>query len=263
MSPKHRHLVAFDFDHTVVADNTDIVVRDLISKNKIPNEVKFLYTDSGWIPYMGAVFKILHANGIRRNDMLTAIESIPEVAGMKDLIRKLYASQDTDVIIVSDSNSQFIGHWCRHNGIDECIKKIFTNPAEFDANELLNIQPYHNQLTCLLSSVNLCKGDILADYIHEQQESNGVTYRKIFYVGDGNNDLCPILRLGKEDVGCARHGYRLQRDIQALSAKNGLEAADVENAGKESSKNFSSLDAEIFAWNDGNDLSDFIFQTKI
>lgn len=258
-SIKHRNLVAFDFDHTVVDDNTDIVVRDLIGKDKIPDEVKFLYTSSGWIPYMHAIFKLLHGNGIRRNEMLAAIENIPEVTGMRDLIRRLYETQATDVVVVSDSNSQFIRHWCRHNGIVDYVKDVFTNPAEFDANEVLNIRPYHHQTTCPLSSVNLCKGDILEDYIREQQEINGVTYKKIFYVGDGNNDLCPILRLANDDVGCARKGYRLQKELQSLSGEIRMNGDDAENSGNYKSSS-SSLDAEIFVWSDGNELAEFILK---
>lgn len=252
-SIKCRNLVAFDFDHTVVDDNTDIVVRDLIAKDKIPEEVKFLYTSSGWIPYMQAIFKLLHANAVRRNDMFAAIENIPEVNGMKDLIRRLYETQDTDVIVVSDSNSQFIGHWCRHNGITEYVKDVFTNPAEFDADEVLKIQPYHHQTTCSLSSVNLCKGSILETYLQEQQKSNGVAYKKIFYVGDGNNDLCPILRLAEDDVGCARKGYRLQKELQSLKSNAMPDAAD-----EDPKTDGRSVDPEIFVWNDGNELAEFI-----
>lgn len=245
----------------MVDDNTDIVVRDLIAKDKIPDEVTFLYTSSGWIPYMHAIFKLLHAHGIRRNDMLEAIENIPEVTGMKELIRRLYETQDTDVVVVSDSNSQFISHWCRHNGIVEYLKDVFTNPAEFDANELLNIHPYHHQTACSLSSVNLCKGSILEDYLLEQQKSNGVAYKKIFYVGDGNNDLCPILRLGKDDVGCARKGYRLQKKLQSLESGNGPISDDRPNEGNGNSKNMaSSVDAEVYVWNDGSELAEYIFE---
>lgn len=255
-------MVAFDFDHTVVDDNTDTVVRDLIGKDEIPDEVKFLYTSSGWIPYMHAIFKLLHANGIRRSDMLAAIENIPEVIGMRELIRRLHATQYTDVILVSDSNSQFIGHWCRQNGIAAYVKHVFTNPAEFDANEVLNIQPYHHQTTCSLSSVNLCKGNILENYLREQRETNGVTYAKIFYVGDGHNDLCPILRLAKDDVGCARMGYRLQKELQSASiAENHSEAGEKNNTENENFRTLgSSVDAEIFVWNDGCELAEFILK---
>lgn len=252
-------MVAFDFDHTIVNDNTDIVVRDLIAKDQIPDELKSLYSSSGWIPYMDAIFRLLHAKNISRNGMLAAIETIPEVTGMKELIRRLYETQNTDVIIVSDSNSQFIGHWCRNNSIADYVKNIFTNPAEFDANEALHIKPYHHQLTCALSTVNLCKGSILQDFLQKQQKSNCVMYKKVFYVGDGNNDLCPILRLAKDDFGCARKGYTLQKDLQAIKTENRWKMENMQNAGDEKSQVVGgSLDAEIFFWNDGNELAKFI-----
>lgn len=249
---QHRNLVAFDFDHTVVNDNTDIVVRDLIAKEKISDDVKLLYTSSGWIPYMQAIFNLLHSNGFKRNDLLTAIECIPEVNGMKELMRRLYETQQTDVIVVSDSNSEFIGHWCRHNGIDEYVTQVFTNPAAFNTDELLDIQPHHHQTTCTLSSVNLCKGDVLANYLQEQQKTNDVIYRKIFYVGDGHNDLCPILRLAKDDYGCARNGYRLEKELQALGTTDDTPENDKSNG--------HTIDAGVFVWNDGNELAEFILK---
>lgn len=258
---KYRNLVAFDFDHTVVDGNTDIVVRDLIAKDKIPEEVKFLYTSSGWIPYMHAIFRLLHENGIRRTDMLTAIEKIPEVTGMKKLIRRLHGTRDTDVLIVSDSNSKFIDHWCRHNDVVDCVKKVFTNPAEFDANEVLNIQPFHHQTTCSLSSVNLCKGAILEDYLQQQEETNGVTYKKIFYVGDGHNDFCPVLRLARGDVGCARKGHRLERELQEFVNEKTVTVDEIDSPKNKSVNTVGfTLDADAFVWKDGNELAEFIFK---
>lgn len=241
-SPNYRKLVAFDFDHTVVDDNTDIVVRDLVDKTKISDDVKKLYKHSGWTAYMQEIFHILHANEITKAQMKTAIEQIPEVAGLKDLIQRLHETGFVDVIIISDSNSVFIDYWCKYNGIDEFIKKIYTNHAQFNDENVLKIQPYHHQTECKLSTENLCKGGILEEYVRTELEQKNVIYTKIFYIGDGSNDICPILRLDAGDFGLARKGYRMEKEMD-----------DVLKTGY-------TKDAAFLIWNDGHDLKKIIFE---
>lgn len=234
----HRKLVAFDFDHTVVDDNTDIVVRDMV-KSKITDEVTKLYKKSGWIPYMQEIFYLLHNDGFTKSQIKDAIEGIPEVAGLKTLFKELNETGRVDIIIISDSNSVFIKFWCDHNDVSKYIKHIYTNQAQFNEEGVLNIQPFHHQLDCELSSENLCKGKVLEDYVRNQQEGNQVIYDQIVYVGDGHNDICPVLRLGAQDVGYARKGYRMQKE---LDKKN------------------TTVDAKVEIWTDGRDLKQLIFQ---
>lgn len=234
----HRKLAAFDFDHTIVDDNTDIVVRDLI-KSKISDEVTKLYKRSGWIPYMQEIFHILHAEGFTKSQIKDTIEAIPEVAGIRTLIKELYDTNTTDIIIISDSNSMFIKLWCDYNDVSKYIKHIYTNHAHFTDDDILKVQPYHHQLDCRLSSENLCKGSILENFVRNQFEQKNIIYDKIFYVGDGHNDICPVLRLGDYDCGYARKGYRMQKEIEK--------------------KNLN-LSASVEIWTDGRDLKELIFQ---
>lgn len=39
-------------------------------------------------------------------------------------------------------------------------------------------------------------------------------YKRIVYIGDGANDLCPALKLGPQDLVLARTDYDLDRLIQ-------------------------------------------------
>lgn len=234
----HRKLVAFDFDHTVVDDNTDIVIRDLV-KNKITDEVTKMYKSSGWIPYMQEIFRILHANGFTKSQIKDTIESIPEVVGFRTLFKQLFDANNVDVIIISDSNSEFIKFWCDFNDVSKYIKQIYTNQAHFSDDGVLNVRPYHHQTECNLSSENLCKGLVLENFVRNQLEQVHIMYDKIFYVGDGHNDICPVLRLGSQDFGFARNGYRMQKEID---------------------KKHPDLNATLQIWTDGRDLKELIFQ---
>lgn len=235
-----RKLVVFDFDHTVVDQNTDIVIRDLIDLTAIPDEIKQLSKGS-WVQYMGSIFKLLHENQITASTIKTGIENIPEVLGMKLCIETLF-NRDYDVIIISDSNSEFISHWNHKNGIEPYVKYVFTNPSSFNEDGLLVIFPFHHQTTCNLSSVNICKGQVLEDFYNKQKLENNVTYSQTFYVGDGKNDICPMLRLNKNSYACARKNYYCAQNIANYIAKA------------------TKFEANIFEWTNGEDLLQFILE---
>lgn len=248
---RQKRLLALDFDHTVVDDNTDIVARDLVSAETIPSTVKDLYKASGWIPYMQEIFHILYANGFRKDDLLAAVEAIPEVAGFTDLIRTLHTEHNFDVIIVSDSNTEFIGAWNQRHRIDPYIRSVFTNPARFDEEERLLINPFHHQTACALSSENLCKGAVLESFVRaaRDDDESPTEYETIFYVGDGRNDICPVLRLAKHDFGCARKNFRMEKDIHEVVDDANGEAGDSHR-----------LDATMVYWTDGVDLLNMILK---
>ena len=140
-----KNLAVFDFDHTVVEANTDIVIRDLLDQDLISDEVKALHKKSGWIAHMQSIFHLLIQNNIRKEQIRTAIIGIPEVQGVKALIRAL-KEKNFDVIMISDSNSEFIGAWNYYNKLDKLVDHVYTNPARFNANGLLEIHPYHVQV---------------------------------------------------------------------------------------------------------------------
>lgn len=226
-------LVAFDFDHTICEDNSDVVVRKLLPEEKIPEDVKSLYHSSGWIVYMDRIFELLHSNSIDARQIETAIVNIPAVAGMEALLTALHANGH-EIIIISDSNTVFINRWLKSKKLEHLVSRIFTNPAWFDDDGRMRVDMYHVQRTCDLSTVNLCKGRILMDYVEERREQ-GKQFERIVYVGDGKNDLCPILRLSRADLACPRKDYVLIKILSKLPH-------DL------------SLKAKVLSWKDGTDL---------
>lgn len=224
----HRTVIALDFDHTVVDDNTDIVVRNLLKTEQIPERVRALYKSGDWIGYMQEIFNLLHEHGFTKEKILEAIYGIPETPGFSDLIRRM-AERGVDIVIISDSNTVFINSWLEKHQLVSCIRKIFTNPAEFPSdNSPLRISPYHTQTECQLSSVNLCKGKVLTEYL----KSEG--YQHCIYAGDGRNDICPMLRLTKDDLACPRVGYPSAKSLQGEYAEQ--------------------LKAPLFLWETGYEL---------
>ena len=207
-------LAAFDFDHTICEDNTDYEAQKLLPNEKIPDSVRRFYKSDNWITYMGKIFELLNENSIDLEKIKTTINEIPPAPGIDTLLTELY-SQNCEIIIISDSNSLFIEWWLNHNGLSHTVKEIFSNPALIQ-NGMLKIEMYHLQDYCLLSNKNLCKGQILEEYIYKRS-LEGVCFKKIAYVGDGRNDFCPILRLSENDVAFPRLGYSL---VKILNENN-------------------------------------------
>lgn len=238
-----KRLIAFDFDHTIVNKNTDIVVRDLIDSSKIPESTRELYKSNGWIPYMQEIFKILYKNNIKRNEIEKAVLTIPEVPGMINCIKTLHDHKNFDIIIISDSNSEFINLWNTKYNITKYFNEIYTNPAKFNSDNLLLLEPYHTQIDCSISSINLCKGKVLDNYIKEKKIESQINYDCVIFVGDGYHDICPMLRLQKCDIACPRLTYAADRDLIKTAEKISAE-----------------IKASVIKWTDGNDLLDEILK---
>lgn len=230
------YLAAFDFDYTVVAQNTDTIVRDLLPPYKITKDLQDVIEVQGWNEYMAEVFRRLHEVNIKPDKIVQTIQGIPEVPGFVRMLKRLKTKYGCDLIIISDSNSLFIDEWLKYHGISESFTKVFTNPAQFD-DGLLTIQPYHHQTDCRLSSVNLCKGSILEHFLIEQDLRYNLTYERVIYVGDGNNDICPVTKLRARDVACPREGFSMDKTL----TKNPLKLK---------------VRAELIRWKTGFDLLD-------
>ena len=60
--------------------------------------------------------------------------------------------------------------------------EIYTNPAKFNEEGQLVVQPYEYQTECDLSERNLCKAKVMLDYIKNKD------YAFVCYAGDGGNE---------------------------------------------------------------------------
>jgi len=158
---------------------------------------------------------------------------VPWVAGMQDLLSNLNMDQ-YEIIIISDSNSVFIQHIVDSAGLSDIISTTYTNPAYFDERGCLNIDFYHKQTWCDISTVNLCKGQILEAHIAEAG-NRGVQYSTVGYIGDGCHDLCPCLKLCSTDICYPRTGFGLVKKIKELPGQK--------------------LSAHVEEWTDGKDLA--------
>ena len=183
---------------------------------------------------MAAIFQYLHENKVTSEDIINCMNEIEFVNGMPELFDHI-SHGSYDNIIISDSNSVFIDCIMKDKGYSEVVNETYTNPAEFEKSGCLTIQYYHTQDWCDLSTRNLCKGHILEEHIAKQKEK-GVCYDIVVYVGDGSNDLCPVLRLRPCDYAFSRVGYKLDEMLKdndgnvkcnVVSWENGADILEV------------------------------------
>lgn len=246
----HKRLAAFDFDHTIIEKNSYVVAMDILACDKFPSFLKQLHR-TGWTAFMQGIFDLLHNNNVDEITIRQSIQDLEPIKGMSELIKDLNENLNYDVIIISDSNSYFINTWLASNNLKSNVKRVFTNPARFH-NGHLKIEMYHFQDKCTLSTKNLCKGQILEEFVAEQQDA-GVIYDKIIYVGDGSNDICPILRLNQQDMGCVRNEYKCMELVK--KAKDGQ---PLDKSGKQYN-----LKCDILVWDNGFDILEAVTTDKI
>ena len=230
---KIKLLCAFDFDETIIDENSDKYILKLIPQGKsLPENVIHLHSRSGWIEYMSKIFVYLQNIGITKHHILSCLEEIPFVNGLKDLFVNI-KNLGGDIIIISDSNSVFINHILKHHNLDNMVSAVFTNKSYFEG-DLLKICGYHEQDWCSLSTSNLCKGHILKDFIN-QSNSKGIHYDIVAFIGDGWNDLCPSLKLSSNDLIFPRTGFNLHKELGKYDQQ---------------------LKALVFPWNSGHDIAE-------
>lgn len=167
--------------------------------------------------------------------ILECMREISFSPGIVDLLS--YLDKDkTEAIIISDANSVFIEHILESSGLQDRFSRVFTNPAKFNEHGQLEIEMYHVQNTCSLSTINLCKGQILESYI-EERLTNNVKFTHVAFVGDGQNDFCPSLRLSPKDFVFPRAGYSLVKYIKKMEEEKGLQ-----------------IKANVFTWSSGLEI---------
>jgi pyridoxal phosphate phosphatase PHOSPHO2 len=130
-------------------------------------------------------------------------------------VTKLKAADNTTFLCLSNANTVFIPTILEDKGLSTLFDEVITNPAEWDSSGLLKLRrrvdpegPQHN---CLVGcQPNMCKGWTQYSITSDLDNTNfpfageeltaylqrkGVEFDRIVYVGDGNNDFCPVLRL--------------------------------------------------------------------
>ncbi|NXD04593.1 PHOP1 phosphatase, partial [Certhia familiaris] len=211
-----QFLLVFDFDETIVDENSDDSV---VGGRALPEPLRQTPRGGSYNEHMQRVLTFLGEQGVRPADFRAVYENIPLSPGMAELFQFLSKHQELfELVLISDANVFGIEAKLRAAGLRSLFRKIFSNPASFDRRGFLTLGPYHSH-KCLECPANMCKRKILGEYLAERARQD-VEFQRVFYVGDGANDFCPAAgTLRAADVAFPRKGYPMHRLIQERQEK--------------------------------------------
>lgn len=210
-----RFLFLFDFDETLISENSDYSVVRAAPFQKLPPSLSKISPPGFFLQHSQDIMMFLKESGVTEDAIRTAIEQIPVSPGGAALLDFLMARDDFECVVVSDANSYFIETWLRHAGVHKLFSKVFTNPAEFNTDGCLVLHPFHSH-SCSKCPQNMCKQVILRDYMSKRAKERGEPFQKVFYIGDGENDICPTLAMGQNDTVFPRKGFPMHRIIEKM-----------------------------------------------
>jgi pyridoxal phosphate phosphatase PHOSPHO2 len=222
-------LVVWDFDWSLVNENTDTYVVD-----KLSPDLRAGMSGRGlqWTDLCAATFKKMHDRGVTRADFESCLASLPMFDEHIEALR-LASESGARQAIISDSNTFFIDTILSVRGLTEHINGgVVTNPSSWTADGALHVdwlQPRDAPHACPWSPPNMCKGNILQDVMAasasetEGKAGGGV----VLYVGDGRGDISACLRMRAGDHILARRDFALLKALTEDPEVVGLLKATV------------------------------------
>jgi len=215
---QQRFLVFFDFDETIINESSDDAVVRALPGQQLPDWLRSSYREGHYNEHMQKVLVYMAEQGVSEDSIHSALEKIPPAPGLPALFQYLQGNrQDFELAVASDANMYFIETWLERAGVRHLFTKIFTNPASFDATGRLVLLPFHSH-SCSRCPNNMCKQVILREYLAgRQKERGGAPFQRVFYIGDGANDICPSLALGPRDAAFPRRDFPMHRLLLEMS----------------------------------------------
>ncbi|KAI8915155.1 putative phosphatase-domain-containing protein [Powellomyces hirtus] len=204
---RYPALFAFDFDWTLVDEDTDRYVFGQIS----PPTLEKLYAQhktKQWTDLMDELHTDLHTLRIPSSTILSTWASIPFHASTQLTLRTLSSLPSTTCIIISDSNTLAINAILTHHGLTDVFGHVATNPAHVTGDDKVKVErlmrePHGCGNGC---AVNICKGKVLREYIQQHGP-----FETVVYAGDGKNDFCAAVHLRSTDYILPRTGHALAK----------------------------------------------------
>lgn len=220
-------LFVWDFDNTVVLDNTDTLVFDHHAPDVLATHRAAIHSDPDPLPWVAMIddgLATLHARGISPEQILASASSVPIPPDTIAALRRIAAAGNARSLVLSDANTLFIAACLDRHGLQEpdvFEGGVFSNTGSFGDDGRIRVSGFMDskpQHGCHSCASNLCKGEVVDCFLN-------VDYARwrVVYVGDGGNDYCPVLRLGEDDVVLAREGFPLHKLIK----REGKVAAQV------------------------------------
>jgi pyridoxal phosphate phosphatase PHOSPHO2 len=189
-------LFCFDFDQTLILDNSDTHVPEALHSQSALLALKSA-TLATWNRQVDQALLLMQET-CSAADISRAAETVPFDPEMLECAE--LAAQTGQAIILSDANDVYVRAFCDKHLPAHTFAQILTNPTYVDADGKLRIAPFHSH-ACPHCPPNMCKTLALKTYI----SSSSRAFDRIVYFGDGYGDYCPVANvLSERDVAMVR-----------------------------------------------------------
>jgi pyridoxal phosphate phosphatase PHOSPHO2 len=217
--PRQRALMVFDFDWSLVDEDSDTFVISQLSpvlRTKLDEMVK---QGVQWTEMMNLLYAEAAQMGIKPEQIKQAFDKIPIHPGTLEALKRAHAA-GAELVVLSDANEVAINHVLERYNIRHLFSAVITNSAHLD-DRLLHIIRYHPKdcsphgcrFPC---AANMCKGQAFDKFLASMP-----AYDRIIYVGDSNNDYCVATRLRSGDLLLCRKGFVLETSLKTAGIQGG------------------------------------------
>uniref|UniRef100_A0A8D0BX51 Kelch like family member 23 n=2 Tax=Salvator merianae TaxID=96440 RepID=A0A8D0BX51_SALMN len=126
--PTMKYLLVFDFDHTIVDENSDTWIVRCAPASKLPDEIKNSYQKGLWTEYMGRVFRYLAMALAEQEEYIYVYRDISHPIDVLDVFKAFYLEGlFTDITLQCASGVVFHCHKAVLAACSNYFKAMFTS----------------------------------------------------------------------------------------------------------------------------------------
>lgn len=205
MTEIKKYLIISDFDHTIVDGNSSDATLTLLKNQELVEYIK--HSEDPWSVSMQKAFLEMKKEGITLEEIKEKIVSLRMNEKWPDLLE--YVREQNDklrMVILSGSTNLFVSWFLHKNNYTEIVDSYYSLPTELHEDLFIKVGNIdHDCKTCRKEQ---CKSQNLQDYLTKNPEYLSA---KIFYFGDGYNDLCAAKSLCENDILFPRSDWYLHK----------------------------------------------------
>ena len=228
---KKKSLLVLDLDFTILSENSDYSILNLLSKDSFDDLEKIRQKSTNWAHHMQQVYLKMKKENISIEKIKELVENIKFNPGFEELFQFIKTNQSSlDTMIISGANTLFLKWILEKNNLTEIFPTFYSNIAFEDEDCVIKIEPYHEH-NCSNCDDSQCKRILLWNHLNGNLEK----YENIFFAGDGENDYCLGTILRECDILFPRNKFPLYKKL--------FERDYIKN-----------LSCIVHVWDDGNKI---------
>ena len=140
LAPAQRWLFVYDFDWSLINENSDTYVVEALGGAAAREHMRALGRDMPWTQKMDHMCAHVTRDVAARGGdpaaaVARAMAGVPVFPEQLDVIRTLGARANWTQVIVSDANTLFIDTFLQHHKLSDCFAEVVTNPSRWEEEE--------------------------------------------------------------------------------------------------------------------------------